>query len=790
MRAKRLIANLLVILMAIPGTAPAASRDVEVVEQQLADLERIVRMADALRPHINRAPFDSQAMVDQLDYEAEQIIRFVREDIAFQQYPGVLRGARGTLMAQAGNAIDQSVLLAKLLRDAGYDARIVATTLNDSQATNLLAEMLRPVPTRLPVGNAEAILAVLEQHLDRRFAPAERESFVHQINSYLPATASERFADVERTAGFLQGELARARVDIGGDGSPMPDLVNEARSYYWVQYRDATADPWKDVHPAFAPAPSDLPAPEQFFGDSIPESLQHRLRFQMFVEVRRGDKLDVVPVSEAWERPIANLNAEPVVFGNLPDSMLGSGMPSLDLDASLESASYFVPVFNGAPPPGARFFDLNGNIIDPMVAGSAAAGVFKNLGDGFLKAAGAVSGEPAQYMLTAQWVEYTFIEPGGETRTVRRTTFDRIGPAARASGSIPENLAPTTSDDARTLMQRHTFMVQAGRTPRGLALDYGLARILETHPAAIAFLRFAQLGVQPSAAEAAQLTNIGEEWSGHLQLFTVMDGADSIRDGIASYRSGPGLVEHRQGLSDSGSNLAAVDIIANPRRSVGRHNGTLAVDPYASLLGGVWETAMESIVLGEETSALNTGSVFDDAHASDVPIAVLQPGAELSGLNLTDDALFHLKADLASDYAVVVPRSTVSGEMTGWWRVDVRTGETLGQLSDGRGASLIDYINLVSFGFSCGMLGYGVAGCGNTFGGGSAADDARYGCCLIANFVMFGIGALIFGMGGSSVAAGMAATGASSSDLLYVALMSATGGAAYDVIASLIPVCQ
>lgn len=797
MRIKRFIASLLSSLLAFPNAAlvaPATPPDVDLVEQQLAGFERVVRMADALRPLINRAPFDLQVMVDQLDYEPEQIIRFVQKNIAFQQYPGVLRGARGTMMAQSGNAIDQALLLATLLRNAGYDVRIAATTLNDSQANMLLAEMLRPAPERLTVGDAEGILAVLEQHIERQLAPAERVEFIRELESDPPAAGSNLFPDVEQTARFLQAKLARARVDIGGASSSITDLMHEARAYHWVQYRDGPADPWTDVHPAFSAAPSDLPAPEQFFGESIPESLQHRLRFQMFVEVRRGDQLEVVAVSEAWERPIANLNAEPMVFGNLPDSMLGGGMPSLDLDASLKSASYFVPVFNGGPPPGARFFDVNGNIIDPMVAGSAAAGLFKTVGDSFLKTAGDVGGEPAKYTLTAQWVEYTFIEPGGETRTVRRTTFDRIGPAARASGSIPKDLPPTTAADARTLMQRHTFMIQTGRTPRGLALDYGLARMLETYPAVIAYLRIAQLGVQPSAAEAEQLARIGEEWSGHLQLFTIMDGADTVRNGVASYRSGPGLVVHRQGLSDSGSNLAAIDVIANPRRSVGRHDGILTLDPYANLLAGVWETAMEGILLGDETGALNTESVFADALAADVPIAVLQPGARLSGLNLTDDALFHLEADLASDHAVVVPRSVVPGEMTGWWRVNVQTGEKLGQLSDGRGATLIDYVNLVSFAFSCGMLGYGVAGCGNTFGGGSAADNARYGCCIFANFVMFGIGALIYGLGSFSVASsyavGLTAANASSRELLHAALMAATGGAAYDVIASLIPVCQ
>jgi hypothetical protein len=43
----------------------------------------------------------------------------VRHEVRFDTYDRVLRGARGTLMAMAGNALHKSLLLAALLRQHG-----------------------------------------------------------------------------------------------------------------------------------------------------------------------------------------------------------------------------------------------------------------------------------------------------------------------------------------------------------------------------------------------------------------------------------------------------------------------------------------------------------------------------------------------------------------------------------------------------------------------------------------------------------------------------------------------
>jgi transglutaminase-like putative cysteine protease len=46
----------------------------------------------------------------------EAAFEFVRDKIALEPYPGVMKGARGTLVTRGGNAVDRALLLAAILK--------------------------------------------------------------------------------------------------------------------------------------------------------------------------------------------------------------------------------------------------------------------------------------------------------------------------------------------------------------------------------------------------------------------------------------------------------------------------------------------------------------------------------------------------------------------------------------------------------------------------------------------------------------------------------------------------
>jgi len=114
----------------------AAQQDPE--RRALVDrLENAARLIEALTAYVE--PLDDlDAIIERLDFEAEDLIDFVQDSVRLEPYAGTLKGAAGTLSSLAGNALDQSLLLAHLLKQAGFDARIVRGQLPSEDALRLM----------------------------------------------------------------------------------------------------------------------------------------------------------------------------------------------------------------------------------------------------------------------------------------------------------------------------------------------------------------------------------------------------------------------------------------------------------------------------------------------------------------------------------------------------------------------------------------------------------------------------------------------------------------------------
>jgi hypothetical protein len=83
------------------------------------------------------APNQGQLAADLL-YDPEEIFRFVRDEVLYDPYAGVLRGATGTLWGLAGNSADQAVLLAAILNEALVETRFAVGETDDVAAERLL----------------------------------------------------------------------------------------------------------------------------------------------------------------------------------------------------------------------------------------------------------------------------------------------------------------------------------------------------------------------------------------------------------------------------------------------------------------------------------------------------------------------------------------------------------------------------------------------------------------------------------------------------------------------------
>jgi hypothetical protein len=76
-----------------------------------------------------------------LNYDPQQIFNFLHTQIGYNSYLGSVRGARGTLWSNAGNALDVASLGVALMRASGIPAQYVSGTLSQSQAQTLILSM-------------------------------------------------------------------------------------------------------------------------------------------------------------------------------------------------------------------------------------------------------------------------------------------------------------------------------------------------------------------------------------------------------------------------------------------------------------------------------------------------------------------------------------------------------------------------------------------------------------------------------------------------------------------------
>jgi len=742
-RLRAALSHLLVaaLLFMGPGTtaalAQAADPAVQTAVERLAEIERTLNGLEAAQP-------DAYWTKDDLAFdlafeEPETIAAWVRDEIAYQAYRGVLRGADGALQAGAANAYDQSLLLASLLFDAGFTARIARATLPDDAAVELVSTIRSPAP--VAVDQTAALDAYVAD------GPGTRQD-LEQVDERTEALKQELEGEALDVSAWLRTTLQDAGVTLGG--ADMTAVMDDARDYAWVQYRLGSDEPWTSAHPA-APVDADWTSglePEATIDGDVPAELQHRFRFQAVVERRLGGELETSPVMEAWERPVANLNGVPLRYLALPDGFLGEGL-STPRQEAYDATDFIVPLFNDALAPGAQFFDLLGSVVPPDAGSSAAGGLFGSLAGGLADATSAVSGEEDAVALTAHWLEFTLIEPGGRETTYRRTIVDRLGDERRAAGDASGPLTEMTDEEILLALQaQHTFMLAPGRYSAAYLSQRSLTALrdgvdyLET-----LYVQSADVGAPPAEPSEA----LAEEMLAAplLQTFQAFDDASFVRgEDVVAYRATPSLVVTTAAFDAS---TARTDIVHNARRTfaVGG-DGSLVPSFDTALRAGVWESTVEGLVLGGGEAVQDTPSFFAAARAQGVPIRTLtsETQAAAAELALPQASVRAIVRDLEQGYAVVVPEAMPDdATVAAWWRVDPVVGETLGRGADGRGNALAEYqAGLVGIAFSVftGIVGFGAC---------MAGGNGGLGCCMVDGVTAGMAGFVITAMFASAFAA-------------------------------------
>jgi hypothetical protein len=410
-----------------PGAAPAA-----VIER--GELGRILKAYQEIPGAADRTSFDVTARAAALGPDPVAAFSFVRDGIANEIYPGVLRGAAGTLSARAGNDLDKAVLLAALLRHGKQQVRYAHCPLSPSLADVRTRTAFGP--TGKPRFEESDITQPLRAALVRNGISPKRSEELVAIRKRSRAWLDDA---VQRTSA---GDLAivrdaLGRADIRPQLQPGAVVPRDAGGHYWLQM-EAT-EGWMDFDasiPEAKPGQTFCSADETYA--EIPDGLYQTITVSVRNEYLSGSTLSSRVVLQHQVR-VSDQYGKILFVDNLGETTPGQQtlpktlIPTLRLDTDTIVGSEYSPT---------------GEASAPALGGADMFGALMG---------GESPSAPAP--LVAQWIDLVFEAPGRKVEESRAVT-DLVDARQRASGTI--SMKPDQAVVVASLAQTCALAISAG----------------------------------------------------------------------------------------------------------------------------------------------------------------------------------------------------------------------------------------------------------------------------------------------------------------------------------------
>jgi len=712
---KRKILVLFVILILVtPKTSflrPGISEPEETLTKELEALDDYLSKLDSIEELIDRSAFDIDALSRKLGHDQRKIFDFVRDRIGYQAYDGVLRGAQGILLEGAGNSIDRSLLLLRLLQETGetFSYRFVQGTLSSSQTQELIAGMLKE--DMRPGLAADGSYNPDETHKILGLSAKELERQEQEIGLEAQEFTKDLKKGVEEDYEFVTQKLSDRSIKLDVDKSDtIEGLLESARKHYWIQVKKG--EEWVDMDPCF---PDSLPGsrscePEQTL-ERLDEELFHSIGVSVYIEKLSAGKTTKRLVYQN-RRSAADLQGKSVMVGFIPealdiDALLRSGATKEALLEKIDSFSRYQPVIDfGRVREYGRPFDLEGNTYI-FQAGSfqkASEEGYSALGRRLFR-----DRKKADDHLSALWLEIALYSPGGEKTVFKRELVDRIGIEHRTAGNL--SLSSDWQDTRRVklaLIRSYTMLPVCSR----FNVDFALSKYFEILFDKRELLRIG-LRLRHGQYDGAfsDLSREADFFPTHIMAIARM-GMGFLPEFIPEstrhyYYPEPNLYAYEESLDfTDGEGIiqrCGYDLISNRLRVVSPE--ARGRDISASLLKhGILLSNIEVEMIEPSCGRMepfSTHAVMGIAKSQNIGFKVILPGEReiLDSMEINPTALSRLQDELDEGYVVITPEKDVSLEgkkVLAWWRVDPKTSHIIGVTQWGRGQAVAEKMTVLS----------------------------------------------------------------------------------------------
>lgn len=655
------------------------------------EVETLQNRLTRLQSYLDRFPkalTDVDALAQTLP-TPEAAFEFVRDRVAFEPYPGVMKGARATLITRGGNSLDRALLLASILEHNGVSAKIAHGKLSPDQAQAILQQ------TVAGPGSVDQIV----QSLAAISPPADLTDHQREFGKHLDRQADRAGSAlreaVEKNLPLIQSAFQKA--GLPNEAEAASRQLEVVQDHYWVE---ATVDGQDaDFDPSLKSAAVNqklTDATETFDPDSLADELFQRVRFRLVGEFLDNGNLKTSELlsKEFKATDLFGKNVR-LAIGPFTRRTHETRFQAMLLvgDDRTDGQDFGL---SGQPAAGGEQSSEGGGGADTG-AGKAAGGLLGGLGGGEEEAPASKPEPQAKAeektggpVLARLFLEVTSAAPHLSDASYQRVILDRLETSGSKIG-----IQPALADDRvvrALLVQSWDGAISVGSNHLAYVLNAQLEALKNQEPMEEKARARAYLGEGfgvddlPGPAIPAELTDYF--FSSDVARFLLgRQHAPTAR----SFYERPRLAFFRHGFvvgdwaHPEGAHRFAegIDLLNAPFQFMGKTEDAQRL----AMEAGIADTALERLAAPSDQS-FNAVTLLASASTAGVQILTVTPGQKptLDQLPIPTAVRNVLAGELAQGRILILPARLMKlrdVQTYGWWSVDPATGVALGKMELG-----------------------------------------------------------------------------------------------------------